>query len=487
MEENRNLVDDLGLVASALETLNLESRTLELSRLDATRDRLARSIRTYLIPRVSGEEVPLTVVFAGPTGSGKSTLINSLSGLDISETGPIRPTTTGPVVLASIRYAPGFEQISGVGCEVLVGAAPILDDVALVDTPDIDSTSVRNRATAEILIDNADIVVFVTSVLRYADMVPWEVLRRAISRGAPVIHVLNRITASSAGAVADFRALLEREGMDSDVIRIPEHHVAPDVHHVPSIAVRALQRRIVALVSDIDTTRRGIVERVMNSTAREVMSLADALVTTLGEFEDSAEATRTAFRRAVKHLDTGSLFAAANSSDLPAGSLGRLFWRWHNRVSPDRWNRLADLASRRLAALVEADIRRLAAAERRRIPAPLVSEIRTGAAAAAAAWLAETLGESRARSLSQRRLAGLALADAAARGETTPSFDYLSGDRSHLDRVEASLEGHLLPVYDSAALRLSEDRESLPFAGADADKLRLVASSLIVRSHFADA
>ena len=42
---------------------------------------------------------------------------------------------------------------------------------------------------AETMIDNADIVVYVSSALRYADLVPWEVLRRAHSRGVPVIQV----------------------------------------------------------------------------------------------------------------------------------------------------------------------------------------------------------------------------------------------------------------------------------------------------------
>lgn len=487
LEENPNLIDDLGLVAVALESLELESARPELIELVATRDRLARSIRSYLIPRISGDEVPLTVVFAGPTGSGKSTLVNSLSGIDISETGPVRPTTTGPVVLASSRHASGFEQISGVDCQVVVGGAPILSDVALVDTPDIDSTSVRNRATAETLIDNADIVVFVTSVLRYSDLVPWEVLRRALSRGAPVVHVLNRITASSSGAVTDFRALLDGQGMDSNIIRIPEHHLAADIHHVPSIAVRSLQRRIVALVADIDTTRRGIVERVMGSTARDVMALADALESTVGRRDESGELVRDAFRRALSHLDTASLFDGALEGELPQGPLGRLTWRWRNRTGRDRWKLHVDRASRRLVALVEADLRRVAAGEKRSIPPQLVAEARMSSAAVATAWLEEILDVSIATRLSARGLAALALADAAARGDTTPAFDHLIGDPSLLDRMKASLEGHLLPIYESTARGLAEDFDGMPLARSDAERLRLVATSLIVRSQFADA
>lgn len=487
MEENGSLVEDLGLVAVALESLQLGSDNPRIRELARDRDRLTRSIRSYLIPRVSGDEVPLTVVFAGPTGSGKSTLVNSLSGLDISETGPVRPTTTGPVVLAARRHSSGFSQISGVGCEVVLGAAPILSDIALVDTPDIDSTSLHNRATAEILIDNADIVVFVTSVLRYSDLVPWEVLRRAVSRGAPVIHVLNRITANSMGAVTDFRSLLERQGMDPDIIRIPEHHVAPDIHHVPSLAVRGLQKRIVALVSDIDTTRRGIVERVLSSTARDVIALAEALEDEIGAVEDSDELTRTSFHAAVKHLDMTWMFDGALSSDFPTGSLRRLGWRWRNRVGRSRWKALGDEASRRLVALVEADLRGLAVREKRSIPANLVVEARTTSAAASAAWLEEVMDASKTTRVLGRGLAALILADAAARRETPTAFDTLLADRSLLERMIASLEGRLVAIYESTARQMSEDLDRLPFAGSDADLLRLVASSLILRSQFADA
>jgi hypothetical protein len=85
--------------------------------------------------------------------------------------------------------------------------------MTFIDTPDIDSTAVHHRVVAEALVDVADVVVFVTSGIRYADGVPWEVLRRALSRGATVIPVLNRVGAGSVGLVTDYTHRLEDAGV----------------------------------------------------------------------------------------------------------------------------------------------------------------------------------------------------------------------------------------------------------------------------------
>ena len=487
LEQSRDLVDDLGFVAAALENLDLESKYPELVGLASRRDSLARSIRSYLIPRLGGEEVPLTVVFAGPTGSGKSTLVNSLSGLDLSETGPLRPTTTVPVVLANERHAPRFSHVAGVGCEVLVGSAPILTEVVIIDTPDVDSTSQQNRATAEILIDSADIVVFVTSVLRYSDHVPWEVLRRAASRGAHVIHVMNRITSSSSGAITDFGALLKREGLVPDVVRIPEHHLAADVHHVPSIAVRGLQRKILELASDIDRTRRGVVERVMAATTQEVMALADAIEAAMTSSGRLGETIISRYRRAAAELDISSLFETAFTHELEDEFLGRLWWRWRNRLGRRDWAAIADRASRRLVSVVEADLRRLAADSGHRVSEPLVSDARAMSEAAAVKWLEELRDLGSHRRVFGRALAAVALGDAAVKATATPAFHAFFSDRHHLERTRSSLIDLLEPIYLSTARSLRAGLETVPHEGTDAARLRIVASSLILRSQFADA
>jgi energy-coupling factor transporter ATP-binding protein EcfA2 len=241
----------------------------------ATRDRLVRAIRSYLIPRIEGP-APLLVVFAGSTGAGKSTLLNSLSGIDVSETGALRPTTREPVVLSADPAQ--YRSIAGVECRSVSGSAPILESMAFVDTPDIDSTSSRHRAVAEIMIDQADIVVFVSSASRYGDLVPWEVMRRARSRGAPLLVVLNRVTSTSGAALTDFQMLLEREGLGTELVVVHEHHLGPGSSSVPSVAVRSLRRRLLSEVARHREQRSEIMKTVLWSTlgeARDLIAQAD--------------------------------------------------------------------------------------------------------------------------------------------------------------------------------------------------------------------
>jgi hypothetical protein len=219
------------------------------------------------------------VVFAGSTGTGKSTLLNSISGIDVSGTGPLRPTTREPVVLAADPER--YTSIGDVRCATAGGSAPILSSMTFVDTPDIDSTSARHRMVSEIMIDHADVVVFVSSALRYGDLVPWEVLRRAKSRGAPLLVVLNRVSTGSGGAVADFSRLLEQEGLDGEVIVVHEHHLGADAASVPSVAVRSLRRRLMAEVADNERQRGEIMSSVLWSTlaeARDLVSHAELAV-----------------------------------------------------------------------------------------------------------------------------------------------------------------------------------------------------------------
>lgn len=246
------LHEDLSRLASELETLDLRAASLFAEDLVAERDRLAGAIRNYLIPRLTEADRPMTVVVTGPTGSGKSTIVNSLLGMDVAETGALRPTTKTPLVVTTATHAERLQDLGGVRSHVTSARTPILSRMALVDTPDIDSTSIDHRAMAEALVDSADVVVFVTSALRYADRVPWEVLRRAADRGAPVISVLNRLSAASAGAAIDYGSRLARAGIDTDIVSIPEQRPGSGSVRIPPVAVRELSRRLYAISDDMD-------------------------------------------------------------------------------------------------------------------------------------------------------------------------------------------------------------------------------------------
>lgn len=483
------LADDLGLLASALDLLDLEAQDLPPPRAEQTRDRLVRSIRSYLIPRLLNPEAPLTVVFAGPTGSGKSTLVNSLSGLEISETGPIRPTTREPVVLTSSEHRAGFELISEIECEVVVGQAPVLDRLAFVDTPDIDSTSIDHRITAEILIDNADVVIFVTSALRYADRVPWEVLRRALSRGTPIIQVLNRVSPDSAGSVVDFRSRLRAEGVESDIVRVAEHRLDAAAQSVPAIAVRQLRTKLLEIARQIDRSRRESFARVLGSTVDEIVEFADALDIRIQGTELRRERLRQAFREGARRLELAGLWGDLTPEEPPEGRAARMLWKWRNRPGDDRRATVERTIQQRLSAVVEGDMRRLGAVtlEGRSLPPPTIARIRHLVRVAVEAWFDQVRRLAEEHGSRPRGLAAMALAHSATDGHPSEAVGVLFEDEAAVVRAYRGLASRLEVVYERVGDEVAASVPGDPLDAVHTERLREVAAAVVVRSHFADA
>lgn len=81
------------------------------------------------------------IAVAGPTGSGKSTLINALVGTEVVETGTRRPTTRSVTVIT--RDVPDsliFREQLSVTPSIVTAPKTRLPDALLVDTPDTDSS-----------------------------------------------------------------------------------------------------------------------------------------------------------------------------------------------------------------------------------------------------------------------------------------------------------------------------------------------------------
>ena len=190
------------------------------SRAAAERAReLLEHTRSYLLPRARDLDAPLVVLLLGPTGSGKSTLMNTLAGLPVSRTGVLRPTTMDALVLAgaddqrSLRTAGPLAAVPADRLEwVERGARP---GIAIIDAPDIDSVEHRNRELADTLLEVADLCIFVTTATRYADRVPWDVLARVEQRRLPLVVVVNRLPpgADATAVLEDVARLLGRSAL----------------------------------------------------------------------------------------------------------------------------------------------------------------------------------------------------------------------------------------------------------------------------------
>ncbi|MBN2515029.1 MAG: dynamin family protein [Deltaproteobacteria bacterium] len=153
------------------------------------------------------------IVFAGGTGTGKSTLFNALCGTDISETGVERPKTQRPVVYSykgkviSTNFPfpdfhvdqvherendSGYQKDSDGMYVIIEHDREELTNLVLVDTPDLDSLEIKNRQMAEDFYLLADSIIFVTSQEKYADEVPSRFFHRIYREAKPYYFFLNK-------------------------------------------------------------------------------------------------------------------------------------------------------------------------------------------------------------------------------------------------------------------------------------------------------
>jgi energy-coupling factor transporter ATP-binding protein EcfA2 len=209
--------------------LHLEAAGVDEAR--AERRKLLSQIDDYLLPRLRQSGAPVLVALVGSTGAGKSTLMNSLVGAQVSNTGTRRPTTNSPVLachpgdarwFAENVFLPTLPRVRQQGLAmpgrdgllVLAENEGMPAGVALLDTPDIDSVVQAHREFAHQFLDASDLWLFMTSASRYADAAVWELLQQAKERDAALAIVLSRVEPAAARQLsAHFDAMLEANGL----------------------------------------------------------------------------------------------------------------------------------------------------------------------------------------------------------------------------------------------------------------------------------
>lgn len=221
LDEDLGIPGPIGDVARRLRRLRtiIATTTYPLDLPDAeeaqrTGDGVIAQIDDYLLPRLARMDAPLLAVVGGSTGTGKSTLVNSLVRAPVSSAGVLRPTTRAPVLVCHPddnpwfrhgRLLPRLTRSAGPSEDPytlrLVTAPGLTPGLALLDAPDIDSVVSANRGLAAQLLSAADLWLFVTSAARYADAMPWNLLRMAAFRGTVVALVLDRVPPESASEV----------------------------------------------------------------------------------------------------------------------------------------------------------------------------------------------------------------------------------------------------------------------------------------------
>ncbi|MGH8969928.1 MAG: ABC transporter [Actinomycetes bacterium] len=338
---------DTGPLLAALEGVGEQVGALRLP-LDVAEADSARRLRReiadqlgdYVLPRLRRLDAPLLAVVGGPTGAGKSTLVNSLVGSRISAAGVLRPTTRSAVLahnpvdaawFEGQRILPSLERSAHSSSDPatiqLVPSEQIPAGLALLDAPDIDSVVTANRELATQLLAAADMWMFVTTAARYADAVPWEFLRSAVTRGTAVAMVLDRVPVEAVDEVrADLATMLTEQGLGGAPLFVVPETTAYDAL-LPAGIVDPLGSWLRSLAADA-SVRASVVRHTLDGAVR-------ALAARLFELAAAADAQAEAAARLRREIDTAYDGALARVDEASGdGSLlrGEVLARWQEFV-----------------------------------------------------------------------------------------------------------------------------------------------------------
>ncbi|MBX6167731.1 MAG: ABC transporter [Thermobispora bispora] len=406
--------EELAAVLRSLRHL-LDQDLFPLAIGDVAADRRAqRELRgqldDYLLPRLAALDAPLLAVVGGSTGAGKSTLVNSLAGADVTEPGVLRPTTLAPTLVANPADAewftaphilPKLPRVTGPG-RVEPGTLRIATadrlppGLALLDAPDIDSVVTANRELAAELLAAADLWLFITTAARYADEVPWSFLRTARDRCTACAIILQRVPYDAEGPVtADLRRLITANGLaGTPLFTVPELALPSERARLPGYAVQPISDWLTGLAADAGS-RAAVVRKTLNgaldSLAVRLPALADAV--------DRQRAGIAELRAVVEHAYLAAL--AAFDDGMRDGLLlrGEVMTRWQDFVGTgelmrslqSRIGRLRDRITSALTGRPPPD-RELTAALESGIESLVLSVADQAAERAVESWLAMPAG-----------------------------------------------------------------------------------------------
>jgi energy-coupling factor transporter ATP-binding protein EcfA2 len=337
---NTALPDTLSRLREDLKAVRLSLELEGAREARRARDDTVAQIDDYLLPRLRQMDAPLLMVVGGSTGAGKSTILNSLVGTEISPAGVLRPTTRAPVLAChpddlrwfeDLRILPTLARTTGAsgpaeGTLRLVPTTALQPGLALLDSPDIDSVLSENRALANQLLAAADAWLFVTTAARYADAVPWEFLRRARDRGTSLSIVLNRVPADAREVAAHLREMLREQDLgESELLVVPETGLVDEL--LPAAALAPVRGWLDALAADA-AARSDLIRRTLKGALASLPARAGGVATAAAEQLAAASELRA---------EVDAAYAGAQrdvEEAMRSGSLlrGEVLARWHEVI-----------------------------------------------------------------------------------------------------------------------------------------------------------
>ncbi|MCW2794392.1 MAG: transporter [Nocardioides sp.] len=292
--------------------------------------------------RLSAEHT--VVAIAGATGSGKSSTFNALTGLELSAVGVRRPTTSWAT--ACVWGREGADELLewlGIPPRHQTTRDSMLDTgrednalqgVVLLDLPDHDSTEVSHHLEVDLLVQLADLLVWVLDPQKYADAAIHDrYLAPLASHEGVMVVVLNHID-----TVQEDR----RQGMVDDVRRLLAQDGLPEVPVIPvsarqGIGINELRGEIAKRVRAKKMTRQRL-EADLKDVARRLEEASGSGRTRALSPEriaalDDAFADAAGVPTVVDAVDRSVRLRAGRATGWPVTA-------WFSRLRPDPLKRL---------------------------------------------------------------------------------------------------------------------------------------------------
>ena len=242
---------------------------------DGVRERLALGVDHTVVALVGG------------TGSGKSSLFNALTGLELADVGVKRPTTSQVTACVWAHDASALLDWLGVARDRRIERESELDGesqadlrgLVLLDLPDHDSVEPDHRAVVDRLLPLVDLLVWVVDPQKYADdALHTGYLRHLVGHEGAMLVVLNQIDTvqvqAQAGLLRDVSRLLVEDGLTDVGVHAVSARTGDGVPVLRGVLARAV-------------AGRGVAE---TRASAEVDDAATALATAVGDDEPAPEA-----------------------------------------------------------------------------------------------------------------------------------------------------------------------------------------------------
>jgi GTP-binding protein EngB required for normal cell division len=221
--------------------------------------------------RLGGDHTIVALV--GATGSGKSSLFNALSGMEIADVGGRRPLTSQPMacVWGEEGAAPLLDWLEVPDGRRVVRESVLDGDkeadlrgLVLLDLPDHDSTAVTHRLEVDRLVGLVDLLIWVVDPQKYADEALHRgYLRPLVGHDEVMVVVLNQVDKLAEAEVEtclkDLRRLLDADGLTTVRILATSARYGDGVEELREVLEGVVQGRSAFLTrthADLDEAAR---------------------------------------------------------------------------------------------------------------------------------------------------------------------------------------------------------------------------------------